>query len=136
MGREMLSVLLASLFFIEPAVEAKASQSPQAGTSEKTPLQQRVLEIPAGTLVEVRLKNKEKLRGRLGEVSEDGFQMQVGTRDKSQIRKINFDELKSIKELGGGSEWPLFGDVAVGALLVGGVALVIMLIKHFAVGGW
>ncbi len=46
MGREMLSVLLASLFFIEPALEARASQSPQAGPSERTTLQQKVLEIP------------------------------------------------------------------------------------------
>jgi hypothetical protein len=115
MGREMLSALLASLFLIEPALDARASQSqlPQAATSEKTTLQEKVLEIPAGTLVEVRLKNKEKLRGRLGEVHEGGFHMTVAAHHKLRWQEINLDELKSIKQAkGSGGAGHVIGHVA------------------------
>jgi translation initiation factor IF-1 len=123
MGREMLSVLLALLFFIEPAYDAMASQTPQERSSQKTTLQQKVLEIPAGTLVEVRLKNKEILRGRLGEVHEAGFDVQVAAGDKVEARTIAFDELKSIKKAGGGGTGRFIGHVALGTAIVIGVLI-------------
>ncbi len=135
MRREMLSLLLASLFLIEPALDARASQSPQAGTSEKTPLQQKVLEIPAGTLVEVRLKNKEKLRGRLGEVHETGFDMQVAAGDKVETRTITFHELKSIKKTEGGGTGRFIGHVALGTAIVIGVLILTGVIIAAASGG-
>ena len=45
----------------------------------------------------VRLKNKEKLRGRLGELSNEGFILKYTKGNEIKERKVSFDELKSIK---------------------------------------
>jgi len=50
--------------------------------------------MPAGTKIEVRLKNKQRLQGTRGEVSDSGFTLlNPGTVD----RKIAFDEVASVK---------------------------------------
>ena len=52
--------------------------------------------MPAGTKIEVRLKNKQRLQGTRGEVSDSGFTLlNPGTVD----RKITFDEVTSVKPL-------------------------------------
>ncbi len=56
------------------------------------------MEIPPGTMVEACLRTKEKVRGRLGEVSDEGLVLKVAKSDKTEDRKVTFDELKSIKK--------------------------------------
>ncbi len=52
--------------------------------------------IPTGTNIEVRLKNKQILRGARGEVSDSGFTLtNLGAGD----RQIAFDEVTSVKQL-------------------------------------
>ena len=67
---------------------------PQA---KKPTLKEQALEIPLGSLIEARLQNKEKLRGRMGEITDDGFRLQHARANKVETRNIAFAELKSIK---------------------------------------
>lgn len=52
---------------------------------------------PAGSWVEVRMLNREKLRSYLGEISETGFNLQIPADIQLEKRSIAFDEVKSIK---------------------------------------
>jgi len=102
-----------------------AALGSQASTTQKPTLKEQVLEIPAGSVVEVRLKTKEKLRGRLGDVSADAFTVKLAKGDKIDERKLGFDDLKSIKVVEGGSK---AGRTALYILAGVGVGLVILIV--------
>jgi hypothetical protein len=80
--RQLLSLVLA-LTLLARAVEA---DTPNVAT--------QVSAIPEGARVELRLKNKEKLRGTKGTVSETGFTL-VST--PGPDRQIAFDDIASVK---------------------------------------
>jgi hypothetical protein len=82
--------------------------------------------MPLGTNIEVRLKDRQKLRGARGAVSESGFTL-VDAR--SGDRQIMFDDVASIKQVKTKSHTGrniLIG-VAIG---VGAVAIVIVSLAH------
>ena len=89
-------------------------------------LAEKVLAIPAGSVVEIRLvQEKAPLRGRLAEASKSSFRIQYAVKDKILEREVPFDQLKSIKQLGkdsgvgGKIGWGVAGALAVfGALFV------------------
>jgi hypothetical protein len=89
-------------------------------------LQDAVVKIDKGSAVEVRLKSKEKVRGRLGDVSSSGFTVQVTKSGAMASRDIAFDDVKSIKRTGkpgkGGYIAMAVGFAAVGAGIVVAVA--------------
>ena len=127
--RQCLSVLLAWLLSVNSlpgkprnALTLRDAQTP---TTQKANLKERVRAIPTGSLVEVRLKTKEKLRGRLVEVSNEGITLKVATGNKIDERKLAFDELKSIKGVEGGSK---AGRVTLYILAGVGVGLVILFV--------
>jgi len=71
---------------------------PQGGSSQQTPtVAARVAKIAAGTEIEVRLFNKEKLRGRLDGVSGMGFILLIPSGPASIKRNLAFDDVKSVK---------------------------------------
>ena len=101
--RPSLSVFLAWMLFAN-SLPAKpkllaAMDSSQTSTTPKPTFKERVLEIPAGSMVEVHLKAKEKLRGRLGEISNEAFTVKVAKGNTIEDRKIAFDDVKSIKSV-------------------------------------
>ena len=105
--RQLLSILLVVILCATSTYAAKppgSSASIPAQVAQKPTLQEQVLEIPPGSLVVVRLKNKEKLRGRLGELSNEGFILKYTKGNEIKERKVSFDELKSIKSKRGGSK--------------------------------
>lgn len=139
MQREFISVLLASMFWTQSGLWAKgknagASNPPQTENAAAQTLKERLLEIPPGTLVEVRLMNREKLKGRLGEASDEGFTLQTAKRNKIETRKIAFDELKSIKTLEGKGTGKTAGYIILGGLAGIGV-LFLILLAAYAHGG-
>ena len=113
--RKILSILLVVILSanVTYAMATSAGIPPQA--TKKPTLQEKVLEIPPGSRVQVRLKNKEKLRGRLGEVSNEGFVVQYARGNQIEERKIGFDEVKSLKVKKDGSNKILLVLAAVGA---------------------
>lgn len=124
--RASLSVFLAWLLFSN-SLPAKpktlaALNNAQAPTSQKPSLKEKVLEIPAGSMVEVRLKSKEKLRGRLGEVSNEGFTVKLAKGNKIEDRKLAFEDVKSFKAVDmrphtNNAAWVVVG-IAAGAVAV------------------
>ena len=86
--RNLIAVLLCSLL----ALPSAAQDVP------KPTIQEQVVEIGQGVVVEVRLKKpKEKLRGRMGEVASGAFTLQIAKGSQLTDRTIAFGDVKSIK---------------------------------------
>ena len=102
--------------------EAKAAVSgpaPSPQTAQSPTLKERLLQIRPGTMIEVRLHNKRKIRGRLGEVTDEGFSLTTAQGNKIDTQKVAFTEVKSLKkaEGGKGERIALFVLVGVGVFL-------------------
>jgi len=106
MGRDVLSVLLASILWFLSGLSAKAetvgAAASQATASQKPTVNwlELVIQIPVGSQVEVRLLNKERFRGRLGEISDEGFSVQIAQGNRIETRKVAFGDVKSVKVMG------------------------------------
>ena len=107
--RETLSIVLA-IMLASPAAEA---QSPSRT------LKEQVLNISAGSAVEVRLGDMTKLRGRLGPISDDGFELQTVRGGKIDTAQIAFSQVKSIKDTTKKS----FGHSVARAFLITGIVI-------------
>jgi len=125
--RQLLSILLVVILCATSTYAAKPSASIPAQVAQKPTLQEKVLvDIPPGSRVQVRLKNKEKLRGLLGEVSNEGFVLQYARGNQIEKRIIGFDEVESIKVIKvkeGGRAWR----VAKWILMAGGIYIVVLI---------
>ena len=131
MFRRVISTML-TLVLLTPAV-LSVGQKVVAGNRDSAlqkTVQEQVLEISPGTLVEVRLDHKQKVRGRMGETAEDGFTLQYVQGDRLATRKITFAEIKSIKTVDG----KLGAGTRVLAAF-GGVILVLTIIGLIVSGG-
>ena len=105
------------------AANVEESSPAQAETAAKKPtIREQAIEIEVGTATKVRLQSKEKLRGRMGTISDEGFVLQVAKGNQIEDRKIAFDEVRSLKKIQG---WSTASKVAVGVLAVLGVLIVI-----------
>jgi hypothetical protein len=80
-------------FAFQPQNEVRT----QKNLEKRSKLLERALGIPTGSPVAVRLQSNEKLWGRIGEVSNEGFGLQTVKDAKIENRKISFNELESIK---------------------------------------
>jgi len=77
----------------------KASEAAVTETPQKRTVQQQVVEIPTGKLVEVRLTDKSKIRGRIGKISADGFLLTAARGSQVTEQKLAFSEVTSIKAI-------------------------------------
>ncbi|MGD0136199.1 MAG: hypothetical protein ABSE57_29495 [Bryobacteraceae bacterium] len=83
--------------------------------------------MPAGTKIEVRLRNKERLQGTRGEVSDSGFTLlNPGTGD----RKVVFNEVISVKQLTAKSHTTRNVLIGVGIGFVAAVAVLAAVVFH------
>lgn len=122
MFRKALVIVLLAVQFVPGRCAAAAPQA------VKTP-QEQVLEFAPGTLVEVKLKNKQKLRGRLGEASPDGFALQYAEGNRVETKTVAYGEVKSVKALQGDGKGTRF------LAAVGTVFLVLMVFSLIVTGG-
>ena len=131
--RKAICVFLVSIFVGNSVLYAAGgkpilSHPQQTDDSPQPKLKQKVVETPVQTMVEVRLRSKEKLRGRLGEVSDEGFALKVAQGNKIEDRQVAFADLKSFKAVEGKGTskgpWIVLGVLAG----VGATFLVIFLI--------
>ena len=77
----------------------KASGAAVTETPQKRTVQQQVVEIPTGKLVEVRLADKSKIRGRIGQISADGFLLTAARGNQVGEQKMAFSDVTSIKAI-------------------------------------
>ena len=126
--RSVLSVLLVGILLLQASPEARArilpERAPQEQTLAASSLKQRVLEIPPQSKVQIRLNNKEKLRGRLGQVTDEGFVVKIAKKDKTEERTLAFSDVKSINVETTG----LRARTAAASFIIGAVAAVVIVI--------
>jgi hypothetical protein len=87
------------------------------------------LELAPGTLVEVKLKSKQTVRGRLGEASPDGFALQYAEGQRVETRTVAYADVKSVKAISGDSKVKNF------LAGFGGVVLALWVVALIATGG-
>ena len=92
------------------------------------------MEIPPGTIVEVRLMNKHTFRGRLGEVTNEGFSLQTAQGTKVETQQFAFTDVKSFKQVSGTAATKA-GHGLVYALAGIGVLTVVLVIVGVAMAG-
>ena len=135
--RDIILLFLISVLFGNSILEAKVGASATGGslpqeTTKKATVQERILEIPPGTMIEVRLMNKNKVRGRLGEVTNEGFSLQKAQGNKVETQKIAFTEVRSFKNAERGSTGKGFSRGVVYGLVAVGAAILILVIWALA----
>ena len=136
-----LSFVLSPVLILFFAMLGSANQLPSANepsTSAVSHLKKKVLEIPAGSPVVVKLRTKETIRGRLEDVSNDGVTVKVAEGPTIEDRKLPFDQVKSVRKAGGPSAKKIAGysALAVGAtVVVVTIAMVALIVVVTSAGG-
>ncbi len=87
--RRSVAVFLAILL-AAPAASARPDDSAS--------IKEQVLLIRPGSSVEIHLTDKSKMRGRLGAVTDSGFELQAVTNDKIATQQVPFDRVRSITD--------------------------------------
>jgi hypothetical protein len=131
-----LSAFMAWVVFISSVCAAKmsaldAADVAQAPASQTLAIKERALKVPAGSVVEVRLTNKEELKGRIGDISDDGIVLKYTKAGQIEERKIAFSEVRSLKKQRSRG-WRVTRNV----LLVLGVLTALVVIASAATGDW
>jgi hypothetical protein len=120
MLRELIAVSMSALVVSATSTAVGADVNDRAIADIK----QEVGRIQgAGTLVEVKFlqKDREKLTGRLGSVTETGFEIQPGKDGQGVAQTISFSEVKSVKQKTG--MHPAAKAGLITGVIVGGLAL-------------
>jgi hypothetical protein len=95
-------------------------------TQEKAPtIQEQIVQMPAGSVVEVKTQAKQKLRGRLGAITADSFELQTATGGTIQTQSLRFDQVKSVKPIQSEKGMSTAAKIGIGVLAVfGAMALI------------
>jgi hypothetical protein len=130
--RDITCLVLATLLFATTTLDARvgaagAVPAGQAETERKQTLKERILEVPPGTMIEVRLLNKQRIRGRLGELTDEGFSLTTAQGEKITTQKVPFTDLKSFKKVEGAKAAKTAGWIVLG-VLAGFAALILILV--------
>ena len=125
----MVWVLCLNSVFAATADAFDSAIPVQAPAPSGSAIKQRVIQIPIGSAVEVRLTNQDKLRGQLGGISDEGIDLKYARASHIEERKIAFSEIKSIKVLNGGGAKA--GKVIL-YILAGAGAFMVVMIAIFA----
>ena len=90
-------------------------------------LRKQLLSIPAGTVVVVTVQQNgiKKMTGKLGLVTDEGFELQTVTSGTVSFEKIAFADVESVEKRGmsGGTRWLLGLATVFGILVAAVVAL-------------
>jgi len=113
--RETLSVVLTFLLLLQLTPPGRGAESIAA----------RIGAMPPGTRVELRLKNKQRIRGVTGPVSPTTF---ILVEARSGQRPVAFDDVESVRRLSGKSHMTrnVLIVVGVGVVAVGITAAVLL----------
>jgi hypothetical protein len=134
MMRQITAIVLAWVL-LSPAGTA----APQS--DRKPTVKEQVIDIPVGSIVEVRTVNKQKIRGRIGEAADESFVVQRIQNQKLESMTIPFSDAKSIKvlatkdESAGAKAGKTAGWIILGGLAGVGVIVLIAMIAYAAHGG-
>ena len=122
-ARKMLACALIfalATAFAKDAMPAAGAGSDPVGIAR---LREQAAHLRPGVPIEVRLQNREKIRGRLGAVEPDGFAL-LPQGASTPERRVAFAEVRSIKEVQGKHGVAI--KVAVIVVVAVGVAAVVI----------
>ena len=111
----ILAWVLLLMTSLAPALDARAAAAP----AQPAALKSQLLEIPIGSPIEVRLMSKEKIRGQLAAVADDGVTVRAMSGAKIEETKVAFDQVRSVKQVGKGI--PFVAKVFIGIGITAGV---------------
>jgi hypothetical protein len=125
-------LMLETVPFAQARVPLGLGIGPRSAAQNVANVKEQVGAIAPQSFVEVRLRSKEKVQGRLGEVTDQGFTMKVAQGDKILDRTLAFDEVKSVKVVNAESHHPYAQYVVLGALA--GVVIVVVAVLSLSGG--
>ncbi|MFN0172177.1 MAG: hypothetical protein ACKV22_37730 [Bryobacteraceae bacterium] len=107
-------------------VTTLAAQGTVAAASNKQEIRpatkEQLLDIPTGSIVEIRTHGKDKIRGRLAETSDQGFNVQTIQSGKLTSVPLAYDDVKSVKVAAAKESPGRKAGRTVGWIVVGGLA--------------
>ncbi|HYE76276.1 MAG TPA: hypothetical protein VEF04_23225 [Blastocatellia bacterium] len=116
MFRQALSLVLALLIGVA-ALPQSFAQSSNSFQMKEEDVKKRVVEWGTNKNVSIKLKSKEKLKGRISDVKEGYFTVQFVEKSNKQIttRDVNYADVTEISAKGNGSAGKIIGYSAIGA---------------------
>lgn len=93
---------------------------------------QQLVELPPDSIVEVRLNDKRKLRGRLGALDTDAFEVQVAGQTGVAKERLRYADVKSVKPVSKMGAGRSAGFVALGALAAVGATVLVIIAIYFS----
>ena len=105
-ARRLLVLALAAMVTVQTATTAFSQEEvppgppPQQNTAPSDPMKSRVLQIPHGSFVEVRLISGQKVQGRLGDILDVGFTLRTVSNNRVVDLQVRFEELRSVRPVG------------------------------------
>ena len=125
MLRRSIAIVIACIV-LQPA--SAASGWPQVADSD---IRGRIAALPPGSTLELKLTNEEKLKGKLGSVGQDGFELRIARKGTITARNVAFTEVRSMRLKHGMSTGAKAG-LSVG--IVAGVAVLVTALVLGAIG--
>jgi hypothetical protein len=129
MWRKSFCVSLICVFLTGVISQGRAAALPaQSETPPETILKDRLRHTMAGTQMEVRLKNRQKMRGRLGEMTDDAFALQTTNAGKIEMQSVAFRDVQSMRAVEPHehiSKWVPLGILIAGAAAVIGIVILV-----------
>jgi hypothetical protein len=127
--RYTVLLILVTGLFSNSLLEARVGASATAAslpeeTTKKATVQERILEVSPGTMIEVRLMNKQRIRGRLGEITNEGFGLQTAQGSKVETQKVAFTNVRSLKQVEGTTGKKVGKGLIWGLAIVGVIAVI------------
>lgn len=100
MMRRLVAVTLAVLCLSPSKPVFAGSVLDQTPAERAASLKQQVVGIPAGAVIEVKLQRKGsgKITGKLGSITDEGFEVQTVSSGQVSSQKVAFADVKSVKE--------------------------------------
>lgn len=123
----MLRCFLSQFLCVLMALTVPTSAQGESSNQDKQPtLQEKLVLIPAGSVIEVKTKAKTKIVGKLGPLASDSFEVQVAKGGTIEKQSIRFEDVKSVKIKGAhpGRNTTLWIALTVGICAAGFVIVV------------
>src|SRR6266542_2907979 len=110
MSRQMIALLLAF------AMNSALAATPEERTRKLT---EKVSSIPEGAVVDVRTIDNPHLKGRIGQMTETGFSVQIVRNEKVEMVDVEYKDAKSVKVLAVKDERRVDGKKTAGWVVLG-----------------
>src|SRR6266496_1815550 len=94
MLRKWLGIVIACLVLQASNLAVAAPQD----TGDVVDVRDRIRALPPGSTLEVKLTNEEKLKGKLGSVGPEAFELQISRKGTITARRVAFTEVRSIHQ--------------------------------------